>query len=99
MTPRPDDAELLPCPFCGRDPIYHHSIPHVRCSWPLCGCVTSGCSDKEEAYSVWNRRTPSPLLAPIKVFLASIEHAYVNIDGVSKEKWDELQRVLKEVER
>jgi Lar family restriction alleviation protein len=52
-------AELKPCPFCGKNPVFYRSVfsehHRIRCE-NGCGAETAPFGTKEKAIKAWNRR-------------------------------------------
>jgi len=58
-----DDVTLLPCPFCGKEPMLHRlanmsSLHKVSCKF--CDAGPHSSLSREAAITAWNTRTPSP---------------------------------------
>lgn len=69
-SPEPECSELLPCPFCGGEPVLSHIEPHTHhyatflpdCKGSVtieCNCVGVIAETEEESKRIWNRRAPA----------------------------------------
>ena len=67
--PTPGEDDLLPCPFCGRSPIFTADDSYGHCA-VTCNCelepgVFRGKDRPDDAISAWNRRAPSHTRHPL----------------------------------
>lgn len=71
MTNETEQAELLPCPFCGRKPnffLYGEYTATISCECDIAPDVTATGTPKarQRAISIWNTRTPDLTLLDVE---------------------------------